>query len=187
MHDPSIKDWRAEKMLGDVYFAQASTEKALETYHGVYQRVPQTDADFIVMLARLIELSSTCQRFELLTEYTTAYLKRKPSEIDVAVQVSQVLVKQENGVDEALRFLDNIQQLVSSAVEHSEFVLMVGQLLQGSNDVANAIQWYLRAAELGENSSPFWLNLGRLLLQVDEFDAAQEAFERAKSNLSAED
>ena len=173
-------------MLGDAYFANAEMDKAFAAYHKVYERVPTTDADYIVMLARLVELASTLNRADDLREYALAYLVRRPTEIDVALQVAQQLTKQDNGIAASLNFLEQVQAGIPSAVESLDFVLLVGQLLQAAEDTANAIQWYLQAADLGEDSPSFWLNLGQLLMQVEELDAAQQAFDRAKLNLGAE-
>ena len=41
MHDPSIGEWRAEKMLGDAYYNAEKYDNAFETYLSVNERVPR--------------------------------------------------------------------------------------------------------------------------------------------------
>ena len=170
-------------MLGDVYYAQSDERRALETYMGIYEAVPTSDPDYVVMIARLVELASAAERFDVLPKFCRLYLVRRPTEIGIAVQVAQQLAQQEGGAVLSLSFLESIQNELPTAVDHIDFVIFTGQLMQSGGDIANAIEWYLRAAELGENNAQFWLNLGQLLVQVQELDAAQEAFERAKANL----
>jgi glycosyltransferase involved in cell wall biosynthesis len=184
MHDPSIQAWRAQKILGDVYFAQGNETRAFEVYDAVADLVPAQDEDHVVMLARLIELSSTMGALAKLQRYAVAYISRKPGEVDVIEQVAMRLMSESAGSTDALAFLNELHRTVPTLVDSVTFVVMVGKFLQGANQEQEAIGWYARGAELGEDSAAFWLNFAQLLMKFDEFDSAQDAFARAQQLMS---
>lgn len=180
MHDPSIQAWRAQKMLGDVYFAQGNEARAYEVYDAVADLVPMQDDDYVVMLARLVELSSTMGEFAKLHRYAVNYISIKPGEIEVIEQVAMRLMSASAGSADALDFLNELHSTVPTLVDSVGFVVMVGKFLQGDNQEQESIAWYARGVELGEDSAAFWLNFGQLLMKFDEFESAQEAFARAQ-------
>ena len=166
--------------MGDVYFAQGNEARAFEVYDAVADLVPTQDDDYVVMLARLIELSSTMGSLAKLQRYAVAYVFRKPGEIDVIEQVAMRLMSEAAGSADALGFLNELHSTVPTLVDSVGFVVMVGKFLQGANQEQEAIGWYARGAELGEDTAAFWLNFAQLLMKFEEFDSAQDAFERAK-------
>ncbi len=187
MHDPSIQAWRAQKILGDVYFAQGNELRAFEVYDAVAELVPTDDDDYVVMLARLVELSSSAGKLQALHRYAIAYVSHKPAEVDVIEQVAMRFMSAPAGQTLAIRFLDELHSTVPPLVDSLRFVVLVGKFLQGDGQEEASIAWYARGAELGEDSPAFWLNFGQLLMKFDEFEPAQEAFARAQALMGDSD
>ncbi|MGB0646578.1 MAG: glycosyltransferase [Bradymonadia bacterium] len=186
MHDPSIHEWRAKKMLADAYFAHGDEAQAYALYTSVKNSVPAEDEDYIVMLARLVELSSSVGQVEELFAHSLAYFERRPEEIEV---MEQVVLRLMSGIAHrglAIDLLNQLHTLIPTLTDHLGFVLMVGKVLQGVGQEQDALGWYARAAELGEDDPSFWMNFGQLLFKFDEFEAAEQAFERANTLIGAQ-
>ena len=184
MHDPSIHEWRAKKMLGDAYFAHGDEKQAYTLYTSVKNSVPVEDEDYVVMLARLVELSSSIGRVDELCAHSLAYFERRPDEFEVMEQVVLRLMSDRAHQELAIELLNQLHSLIPTLTDHRSFVLMVGKVLQTVGQEQEALGWYARAAELGEDDPSFWMNFGQLLFKFDEFEAAEEAFERAKTLIS---
>ena len=187
MHDPSIIEWRAEKMLGDAYYAAEEYDKAFETYLTVIERTPETDPDYIVMTARLVEMASSNGEFDALLKFASSYLQRKPEEIDIAIQVVNCAAADETYWTQSLNLLKELEAINQGALLIPDFLSALAQLYQLTGDMPSATKYLWLLGERVEQPPQFWIQLGQLLTQQDDFTRAQEAFEKAQGLLQPSD
>ena len=142
MHDPSIGEWRAEKMLGDAYYNAEKYDNAFETYLSVNERVPEDDPDYIVMIARIVEMAASQGDLDTLLKFASTYLQRKPEEVDVALQVINRAAVDEAYWSQSLHLLKDLEGMNQQALRVPEFTSALAQLHQLTGDMPSATKYF---------------------------------------------
>lgn len=174
MHDASIPAWRAEKILGDLDFEAGDQAAAFARYHAVFDALPPDGADLVVTCARLVELSVGLGEHAAAAKYTVAYLKLRPTEHPVALDVASALAAGA-GLQAAYDLLTRLYEEVEPLRSVVDLSLAVGDIAEQAGADAEALRWYERVAELGSQDPRFWLRLAKLLLRLGQEQPAAEA------------
>ena len=179
MNDPSIREWRAWKMVADIDFIQGEKVLAYQAYQDLIDRFPEDFDEWNVVYARLVELASSLKDWAQLPKWSFEYVATRPTEHAVAFQVATQLSRAGEGVMASV-LMERIMKELPETNAEMEMSAFLGQLAEeGGNDMS-ALKWYEKAAQLGNSDPHFWLNLANLFVRNRNSEAAQEAFEVAR-------
>ncbi len=183
MNDKSITAWRAPKMVADIDFQLEEHQMAYDGYLAVLDALPDEFDEWHVVTARLVELASTLKDYEQLPSHTIRYLKRRPDQIAVGVQVAQQLAGA-SGLQGAYDLLTTLFNEIEGLRSDLQLIVAIGQVAEQAGDDQEALSWYERAVNLKINDPNFWLNLAQLFARNGEAESAQEALRVAQGYLA---
>ena len=173
MRDKEIQLWRAAKLVADIDFMTEQHQLAYNGYIAVLGAIPADFEEWHIVYARLVELAAALGDLDALPKWTFEYIKRRPSQLQTALQVARQVASQ--GDREAARsLLLRLEAELPGAKDEIEFVTALGQLAELCGDDADAVQWYQRSAQLGNRDASFWLNLAGLFVRNGNDAAAQQ-------------
>jgi glycosyltransferase involved in cell wall biosynthesis len=183
MSNKSIKAWRAEKFLGDIDFEEGKRAEAYARYSGVFERMPENPDETVPIAARLVELACELEDFERVGHWAQTYLKLRPSEYHVGLQVA-MLLKQQRGLQATYDYLVSTWTAVEALHDKVEWTLAVGEVALDAGAREEALTWYERALGLGHRDPGFLAHVARLLVEVGATDAARELLALARTQLA---
>lgn len=182
MRDPSITAWRAAKVGADVDFERGAAEAAFEGYLRVYDRL-DLEADQVQVAARLVELAAQLGRLEALPELTRRYLRLRPEQLEVALDVAALLAREASPrVGYAL--LESLSAEIEGLKDAEPFAWAAGQLAEAMGEDRVALGWYEGLAAASQDPR-LWAHLSKLLLRLGDATAARAAYGVAKQALAA--
>ena len=186
MQNRSIKAWRAEKLLADLAYEQGESRRAYDLYRKVTDQLPEGHEDRVPTAARLVELSCEHKDWENVRPLTEAYLKLRPTEYGVGLQVAR-LVRDQQGLQACYDLLVGLVDAVPALADVADIVLAIGQVAEEAGEDQEALRWYERVMELGAATPPFLTSLAQLLIRNGMTDAAAEVLRAVRAQLQRPD
>ena len=183
MQNQSIKAWRAEKLLGDVEYEDGQREAAYAHYLNIVARLPEGHEDAVPIAARLVELACEREDFPRITDLTTHYLRLRPSEYQVGLQVAQFL-RDKLGLQGAYDLLVHLWSEVADLQVHADVALAVGQVAEAAGEDQEALRWYELVMERGETTPHFLTHLAQLLIRNGMTEAAADVLRAARAQVA---
>ena len=175
MRDKDIQLWRAAKLVADIDFMTEQHAQAYDGYVTLLSAIPTDFEEWHIVYARLVELAAALGDLDALPRWTFEYIKRRPSQLDTALQVARQVASQGDR-DAARSLLVRLEAELPQAKTDLEFVTALGQLAELCGDDSDAVKWYQLSAQLGNRDPSFWLNLAGLFVRNGNDAAAQQAF-----------
>jgi len=185
MQNPNIQAWRAEKFLGDLAYEAGDKATAYGHYGHIVERIPPDHDDAVPIYARLVELA--CDQMDLaqVQAHTLRYMKARPTEYHVALQVARFLRERADG-QAAYDLLVAVYTEVPACQGYTDIAMAIGQVAEEAGEDQEALSWYEKVMEAGDVSAAFLAHLAQLLLRHGMNDAAAEVLRAARSRLAAE-
>ena len=184
MQDESIKRWRAAKALGDLDFEAEDEPAAYACYRAIFERIPVGDEERVQVAARLVELASNVGDLEALPNWLETYMKLRPDQTDVALQVAWYMLNTA-GHQSAYDLLANLYRGVEPLRTQIAIPLAVGQIAEDAGEDAEALNWYQRVIAIGHEDPQFWAGVAKLLLRLGEPRGAADALQLAQRYMTA--
>jgi glycosyltransferase involved in cell wall biosynthesis len=186
MRNHSIKAWRAEKLLADLAYEEGESRRAYDLYLKVADRLPEGHEDRVATAARLVELSCEHKDWSNVRRLTEAYLKLRPTEYGVGLQVARLL-RDQQGLQACYDLLVGLVDAVPALANEADIVLAIGQVAEEAGEDQEALRWYERVMELGAATPPFLTNLAQLLIRNGMTDAAAEVLRAVRAQITRPD
>lgn len=183
MHDPAIEAWKAEKVLADLDYEEGDHAAAYPRYGRVVDRMPPDSPETYSVAARLVEIACEIGDVAHVAEHTRRYLTLRPGEHGVALQVAAWL-QDRSGLQAAYDLLTGLYEDVPALRDVPAVARAIGAIAEQAGEDAEALRWYERVVELGSTDPAFWAGLSRLLLRLDQHQAAAEALQVARRYLA---
>lgn len=182
MRNHSIKAWRAEKLLADLAYEEGESRRAYDLYLKIVERLPEGHEDRVATAARLVELSCEHKDWPNVRPLTEAYLKLRPTEFGVGLQVARLL-RDQQGLQACYDLLVGVVDAVPALANEPDIVLAIGQVAEEAGEDQEALRWYERVMELGAATPPFLTGLAQLLIRNGMTDAAAEVLRAVRAQI----
>jgi glycosyltransferase involved in cell wall biosynthesis len=182
MRNHSIKAWRAEKLLADLAYEEGESRRAYDLYLKIVERLPEGHEDRVATAARLVELSCEHKDWPNVRPLTEAYLKLRPTEFGVGLQVARLL-RDQQGLQACYDLLVGVVDAVPALANEPDIVLAIGQVAEEAGEDQEALRWYERVMELGAATPPFLTGLAQVLIRNGMTDAAAEVLRAVRAQI----
>ena len=186
MQNRTIKEWRAPKMLADVDFEEGKRAEAYARYAEVVDKMPAGAAELVPVAARLVELGCELEDYEHVEQHTLRYLKLRPTEIHVGLQVARFL-RDKRGLQATYDLLTHAWNDVEALRSTVELALATGQVAEEAGEDQEALVWYERALGMGYEEPSFLAAVAQVLLRTNQPAAAVELLKLARAKVTASD
>lgn len=182
MQNRSIKEWRAEKYLGDVEFEEGDRPAAYLHYGRVFEKIPAGHEDRVPTAARLVELACDQEDWDRLVHWTRLYLGLRPTEYQVGLQVAR-FVREKRGLQATYDLLTQLWEEVPALQVQADIALAIGQTAEEAGEDQEALRWYEKVMELDAATPAFLTNLAQLFIRNGMRDAAAEVLKLIRAQV----
>lgn len=162
MHDQSIQAWRAERTIADIEFEHGDRTRAYPLYLKIYEQVDEP-GEKIVIAARLVELCAAVDDAPRAGELTLRYLKLRPEQSDVALQMARWLARS-GKLQQAYDLLTQLFDQIEALRAVPELGAAIAEVAEEAGEPKEALRWYDHVATLEWPEPRFWLNYARSLI-----------------------